>query len=203
MEKKYIVELYDENVKSVDGYNWLKLLISVADKPVMVETAIELLPYTEPDMEKVEDEAYKRGREDAIDAISSKEQSIADKAYQSGLSDAWEAARKIVCLISDGGFTQDLLDSIFGSHNHQSIMAQYSASDAIEKISKYEPPEQTQIGDEVEGDFGIGMVTKPLEGGAYIMWKDGSSGSYTADKFKLTGRHSPELVEVLQKMEEK
>ena len=58
----------------------------------------KLTPYTEPDTEKVREEAYKRGREDAIDAISSKEQSIADKAYQSGLSDAWEAARKIAII---------------------------------------------------------------------------------------------------------
>lgn len=148
------------------------------------------------------DEAYQKGYQDATVKISSDEQAIAEKAYQSGLNDAWMVARKIVCLISDGGFTQDLLDSIFGSHNHQRIMAQYSASDAIEKISKYEP-EQTQIGDEVEGDFGLGMVTKPLEGGAYIMWKDGSSGSHTANEFRLTGRHFPELVEVLRKMEEK
>lgn len=201
MEKKYIVELYDENVKSVGGYDWLQLLISVADKSVMVETAIQLLPYTGPDLEQVRKEAYDKGYDDATAEIGSDEQAIAEKAYQSGLKDAWEAARKIVCRISDGGYTQDLLDGIFGSHNYQLIMAQYSASDAVEKISKYEP-EQHQVGDEVEGDFGIGIITKPVEGGAYIMWRDGSTGGHTANQFRVTGRHFPEIAAVLQKMKE-
>jgi len=179
---KYIIDVgyayvgYD--VRSESGMLCLPVRINEFDDN-WLNTNIPLTPYTEPDMEKVKEEAY-----------------------QKGLNDAWEAARKIVCLISDGGFTTDVLDSIFGSQSYQSIMAKYSASDAIEKISKYKPV-QTQIGDEVEADFGIGMVTKPLEGGAYIMWEDGSFGSHTANEFKLTGRHSSELVEILRKMKEK
>lgn len=171
---KYIIEL-PENT------HWIQWIMeSTKDHhPYMDFKQVEdLTPYTEPDTEKVREAAYQRGMETA-----------------------WLTARKIICRISDGGYTQDLLDGIFGSHNCQSIMAQYSASDAVEKISKYEP-EQYQIGDEVECDFGIGIITKPVEGGAYIMWKDGSSGGHTANQFRVTGRHFPEIAAVLAKMKE-
>ena len=193
--KKYIIE-FSEDPHTIR-------LMKLKNGNVCPTTEFKTVsPYTEPDTGKIREKAYEEGYTRGAHDAKKVFEDHADEAYRKGLNDAWAAARKIVCLISDGGFTQDLLDSIFGSHNHQRIMAQYSASDAIEKISKYEP-EQTQIGDEVEGDFGIGMVTKPLEGGAYIMWKDGSSGSHTTNEFRLTGRHFPELAEVLRKMEEK
>lgn len=111
MEKKYIVELYDENVKSVGGYNWLKLLISVADKSVMVETAIQLLPYTGPDLEQVRKEAYDKGYDDATAEIGSDEQAIAEKAYQKGLSDAWSFAEHLAYI------SEDVTNSVYMSMN--------------------------------------------------------------------------------------
>jgi hypothetical protein len=142
MEKKYIVELYDENVKSVAGYDWLQLLISVADKSVMVETAIQLLPYTESDIEKnVREEAYEKGYQDAVVKIGSDEQAIAEKAYQSGLSDAWEAARKLVLDSNHGGLTNYDIEEIFGVDEEQAII-NYSASEAIEKIRQYEQEQE-------------------------------------------------------------
>jgi len=193
MGKKYIIEMKENE-------RLYKVKLDAFNGPVIQEIAGA--PYTELDTEKVREEAYEEGYTRGAHDAKKVFEDHADEAYRKGLNDAWEAARKIVCLIADGGFTADVLDSIFGSQSYQSIMAKYSASDAIEKISKYKPV-QTQIGDEVEGDFGIGMVTKPLEGGAYIMWEDGSSGSHTANEFKLTGRNFHELVEILQKMEEK
>ena len=193
MGKKYIIEMKENE-------RLYKAKLDAFNGPMIQEIAGA--PYTESDIEQVRKEAYKEGYTHGAHDAKKVFEDHANEAYQKGLNDAWETARKIVCLISDGGFTQDVLDSIFGSQSYQSIMAKYSASDAIEKISKYKPV-QTQIGDEVEGDFGIGMVTKPLEGGAYIMWKDGSFGSHTANEFKLTGRNFPELVEILRKMKEK
>ena len=135
MEKKYIVELYDENVKSVGGYDWLQLLISVADKSVMVETAIQLLPYTGPDLEQVRKEAYDKGHDDATAEIGFDEQAIADKAYQSGLSDAWEAARKIAHCFLWGKYQEETGRS---SVCAQDVLEHYSAQEAIEEIRAYE-----------------------------------------------------------------
>ena len=135
MEKKYIVELYDENVKSIGGYDWLQLLIPVADKAVMVETAIQLLPCTEPDVEKIRKEAYDKGYEDATVKISSNEQAIAEKAYQSGLKDAWEAARKIAHCFLWESYQRETGRS---SACAQAVLDHYSASEAIEKIRQYE-----------------------------------------------------------------
>lgn len=143
MEKKYIVELGDENVRSVDGYDWLQLLISVADKSVMVETAIELLPYTEPDMEKVRKEAYDKGYDDATAEIGSDEQAIAEKAYQKGLSDAWEAARKIVLSRDDGGIEYEVKKEIFG-HTNYNIIRDFNVSEVIEEIRAHEQAQKEQ-----------------------------------------------------------
>ena len=184
MGKKYIIELEEPEMFDERKFYTCSQMPWWAVSENIVEN---LTPYTEPDTEKVREEAY-----------------------QQGLSDAWEAARKIVCRISDGGYTQDLLDSIFGSHNYQSIMAQYSASDAVEKISKYKPEqkqeeEQIQVGDEVWNikDGWIAVVSN-IDGECMtLMDTNGALGDgYDVNRFTKTGRHFPEIAAVLAKMKE-
>lgn len=90
------------------------------------------IPYTEPDMEKVREEAFKngydaackdidiksktnaayqKGYQDATVKISSDEQAIAEKAYQKGLNDAWSFAEHLA-YISD-----DVTNSVYMSMN--------------------------------------------------------------------------------------
>ena len=199
-----------------------------------IDTRIPLTPYTEHDLEQIRKEAfkngydaackdidiksktnaaYRKGCQDATVKISSDEQAIAEEAYQSGLKDAWEAARKIVCRISDGGYRQDLLDRIFGNRNCQSIMAQYSASDAVEKISKYEPEEQITKGDVVriksapEVEIFVTYVDGGHVGGIALTEVDDSCEigdqftDITIHKVEKTGKHY-EIAEVLAKMKE-
>ena len=191
--KKYIIE-FSEDPHTIR-------LMKLKNGNVCPTTEFKTVtPYTEPDTGKIREKAYEEGYTRGAHDAKKVFEDHADEAYRKGLNDAWAAARKIESLSArefDKAFT--------GYDDCFKVFENYTPQEAIDKIQQYEQKQeqQTQIGDEVEGDFGIGMVTKPLEGGAYIMWKDGSSGSYTTDKFKLTGRHSPELVEVLQKMEEK
>ena len=176
-----------------------------------MDTRIPVTPYTEPDMEKVREEAFKNGYDAACKDIDIKSKTNA--AYRKGLSDAWAVARKIVCRISDGGYRQDLLDRIFGNRNCQSIMAQYSASDAVEKISKYEPEEQITKGDVVriksapEVEIFVTYVDGGHVGGIALTEVDDSCEigdqftDITIHKVEKTGKHY-EIAEVLAKMKE-
>lgn len=207
--EKYIVELYDENVRSVDGYDWLQLLISVADKSVMVETAIQLLPYTESDMGK---EAYQKGYEDAAVKISSDEQAIAEKAYQSGLSDAWEAARKISMAEINGRCSWKSMKNIFGIDIPSKIFKNFTASESIEKLKAYEQEQGTEIkvGNEVKAfekkpfivtGIGYGYDEKDVYYHGFVT-ENGISTSAKKDECVKTGRYFPEIAEVMRKMKE-
>lgn len=65
---------------------------------------------------------------------------IADKeaaAHIAGLSEAWDAARKIMLPTDYRGFTLSELQNIFGSQESYFILKDYSATEAIKKISDY------------------------------------------------------------------
>ena len=191
--KKYIIE-FSEDPHTIR-------LMKLKNGNVCPTTEFKTVtPYTEPDTGKIREKAYEEGYTRGAHDAKKVFEDHADEAYRKGLNDAWAAARKIESLSArefDKAFT--------GYDDCFKVFENYTPQEAIDKIQQYEQKQeqQTQIGDEVEGDFGIGMVTKPLEGGAYIMWKDGSSGSHTANEFKLTGRNFPELAEILRKMKEK
>ena len=196
IEKKWIIEIPKTANKII--------VVGVyGDKEVYAYSVDvhDLDSYAEPDTEKVREEAYRQGYDTGYGTK-------VNEFYEQGLADAWEAARKIVCRISDGGYTQDLLDGIFGSHNYQSIMAQYSASDAVEKISKYEPEEQIQVGDEVKwnGDEPDAMfVVTHIDENGYISGINSEEMRYARrnpENWTKTGRRFPELVELLRKMKE-
>ena len=206
MEKKYIVELGDENVRSADGYDWLQLLISIADKAVMVETPIQLLPYAEkagqPDLEQVRKEAYDKGYEDANEEIGSDEQVIADKAYKHGLSDAWKCVDRIFdmpCKRREQIFSE--CDSV----GVWDILREYSASEAIEKLK-----EDVHLGDEVTflPNNAKGIVTEChvpdvySDNDKYAVWCGGTMEYVLKQHLTKTGRTFPEIVEVLRKMRE-
>ena len=112
MGKKYIVKLDDNKLAYtaiiIDGVPYIKPL--------------QLLPYTEPDMEQVRKEVY-----------------------QKGLSDAWEAARKVTQVRKYGGYG-DCLGDVFGRTDTSWDVFDYSASEAIEKIRQYEQEKEEQDG---------------------------------------------------------
>lgn len=208
MEKKYIVELYDENVKSVGGYDWLQLLISVADKSVMVKTAIQLLPYTEPRKESC-DKCINETEDLAYQLYSSK----VDEAYQRGMEDAWDAARKILFNPDDGGMSAVDVNEVFGE-NSWTVMKDFSASEVVAKIKEYEDSKhKIKVGDEVKsGDEKYIVLQKYLnnidEPMAVLFNRRDEEISYfhlyngNGAIFEKTGKHFPEIVEVLAKMKE-
>lgn len=122
-----------------------------------------------------------------------------------GMDLAWETARKIACPRTHGGFGAEINNVIFGVFDDAYILAEFSAPEAIEKIRKYEQEQdEIKVGNEVNGKGGRGIITKISNDDDHfnIMWENGSTGYYMIEDFKKTGKHFPEIAEVLRKMQE-
>ena len=134
--------------------------------------------------------------------------------YAKGLEDAWECARKIVCPSDcyEGGLAGHVKE-IFGYEEYLSrgIFKDFSASEAVDKIKEYEEKQkqtndEIKVGDEVTYGYDTGICTKidHRNNCFYVMWYDGSVGNWyiNINKFKKTGRHFSQIVEVLEQMRE-
>lgn len=155
-----------------------------------VDDAVKLTPYTEPDLEQVRKEAYEKGWKEAEDHY---EKGYND-GYDTGLSHAWEAARKVVALS-----TVDRR-KVFGSEYMYSILEKHTASEAIEKIRQYEQEQQFHVGDEIKTQNGFkGFVIRANDKYVYFV-DENREGCVETMMAAKTGRHFPEIAEVLKKM---
>lgn len=191
MGKKYIIELKDNNLAytaiMIDGVPYIKPL--------------QLLPYTEPDLEQVRKEAYEKGWKEAEDHY---EKGYND-GYDTGLSDAWEAARTL--------WNTPNRKEIFGHTTFNIVLTTLTAQEAIEKIRQYEQ-EKEELG--IQGYFKKGEEVIDADGTKAVILRvseDNYCQVYTENgcvynwhiltyKFRNTGRHFPEIAEVLAKMRE-
>ena len=219
-KKKYIFEFEEDPttirlVKLKNGEDGLPSMQFVAGSPYKYDEAYQSGVHdTATEIEAIKDEAYKRGRKDAIDEIGCNEKEIATKACQSGLDDGkkmgmelmWEVIRKIILPSKRGGFTIDEFVECFGSDvSKYDVVEHYSASEAIEKIKAYEQKQQIAIGYEVKvferkpfivTGFGYGDDAVYCHG---FVTENGISTSAKKDECVKTGRYFPEIAEVMQK----
>ncbi len=123
------------------------------------------------------------------------------KTYEDGLNEAWELARKIVCLPKDGGKPVEWLEDTFGSARTDLVLRNYSASEAIDAIENHE---RIKVGDEVKGRYTVGIVLECwYKDEMTIMWANGSvTIGYKNRDLTKTGRHFPQIEEVLKQMQE-
>ncbi len=197
---KYIIDVGDAYVRH-GLERTLTIPVRINDhEDHWMDTRIPLTPYTEPDIEKVIEEAYKDGYKTAR-----------ERHYQKGLSDAWAAARKIATMPNKEFINSDILDLDPG----ESIFTKYTASEAIEKIRQYEQEKEKQItkGDVVriksapeieilvtcaDGDYISGIALTEMDDNCEI------GDQYTdilIHKVEKTGKHY-EIAAVLAKMKE-
>jgi hypothetical protein len=173
------------------------------------------LCYEVEDHAEVTADAYQRGYENGFIAGHLKAeksgQSFYEDGYQCGLNDAWLAARKICLEEPDGGMQLLVINDIFNVSNYRDALKDYSASEAIEKIRAYEQDkeEQIQVGDEVENtQTGARFIVTHMwvnnhgEKGVSGFNYECSAFSTALDLVRKTGRHFPEIAEVLRKMME-
>ncbi len=122
------------------------------------------------------------------------------KTYEDGSNETWEVARKIVGV--DDGYTSGQLSDIFGSCSLSYIFDYFTASEVIKKIKEYE---KFKVGDEVI-DSSMSekkSVVVRVDGTVItVMEGDGTAIRTGIKGFKKTGRHFPQIAEVLRQMQE-
>lgn len=214
MGKKYIIELEDKPFHKdgdflcrVKGFNSLVFDMTGISK---------LTPYHEPDLGLLAKENFERGYRQRKAEDEKDIEQVRKEAYEKGLSDAWEAARKIgsnsMCSLKEMGF--DFSRCVVADYNPSwFVVKNYSASECIEKIRQYEQEKeeqkQLQVGDEVKLKrcdiyaVYMGGVNGSNECNVYLCFNDGSCGVQSKSEIeRKTGRHFPEIAEVLRKMRE-
>lgn len=138
------------------------------------------------------------------------------KYIEQGRKEAWEAARKIALDTDDGGISKDELKEIFGSLSFYNLIKYLSASEVISNLREYEKKknDEIQVGDEVIINENAISSFKPNTKAIVIMIDGCSRYSYNVmnangnthwlekNEIRKTGRHFPEIVEMLKKLKE-
>lgn len=125
------------------------------------------------------------------------------KTYEDGLNDAWKVARKIGGIDNDS-YTSGELSDIFGSCSAGYIFDSLTVSEAIDAIENHK---RIKVGDEVVNKYGWKRVVTNTHtnGGVTLMDSNGDYYTYckkeVSDCLKKTGRHFPQIEEVLKKMQ--
>ena len=109
-----------------------------------------------------------------------------NKTYSQGLADAWELARKLYNTVIQE------VDEIFGVNGgFYEVMRDFTAEEALAKISEYESAKEIKVGDVVRAskEGFNGVVTLVKNGRVYVMYDDGSCGEWSVDVLTKTGKH--------------
>ena len=128
-----------------------------------------------------------------------------------GLEDTWSAARKIICAPCDGGYEMDVLSDLFDEIHPEEILKNFSAEEAIEKISGYEQQisnyNNIAVGSEVVittlEDRVSGVVVKVAENGL-TLFSPSELCTYHIQRsaiktVTLTGKVFGDIAEIMNK----
>ena len=139
--------------------------------------------------------------------------------YWRGINDAWEAAKKIINSPIDGGLTAYDLINIFGVDydDPEKVLKDFKGKSAVKRIATYEAKkkakEEIKVGDEIT--VRVHSPERTINVIVYDVLKFGSTMVYDTLSFeegkcfniswnpeiKKTGRHFPQVVELLKAME--
>ena len=185
---KYIIEVDEFPINCVytDSVNWHRV-------------------YKEKNTNKSFTQAELKKLEPVSDAL----QHGYKEGYQDGLNDAWECARKL--MLRSGRSYADIY-KIFGNGSEHFVLRTFSPSEAIAKINAYEEARkkaeaEIKVGDEVY--FCDKNHTRVVFSIFYENAKEPralqftESGKYVVDNISdlhKTGRHFPQIEEVLKQM---
>lgn len=155
------------------------------------------------------EEIYKRGYAHGLKDASKDHES--EKSYEQGLNDAWECANKIMNMSC--GELSEIFPDFKGFP-----FEECSASEAIAKIKEYKESKKLHVGDEIKFEFGgvglynaIGVIIR-IDDDDYLHILSGNNDPDYATiginphrdtvHVEKTGRHFPQIEEVLNAMKE-
>lgn len=129
---------------------------------------------------------------------------------EQGRNEAWEAVKKFYLPVVDGGLPGEAIKELFGAHNWIGIVQNFSASEVVEKLKTWEQKQQedeihVDVGDEVTTDDGRKMIVLGRDCGGWYHLLNYTGLTYDricSSDIKKTGRHFPEIAELLKKLKE-
>jgi len=130
-----------------------------------------------------------------------------NEAYQHGLDDAWDAARKVILGEYDGGIPHDEIYRMFGVHDCHRVLIDHTASEVVSRLKEYKQRQanKIEVGDEVAWDDKEKGIVIGFDGYdiyyIYASMKIHECGRDDMLHIHKTGRHFPEIAEVLKKMQ--
>lgn len=147
------------------------------------------------------------------ESVEFKEES--EKTYEDGLNEAWELAKKIEAPTAEGGLSGQELALIFkdGAQLYK-VFKNYSARQAVTRIKEYEEEQkkaaEIKIGDEVHTIYDdtpmvvVNIFNEDVTGEKRVVSVSisGIVSTRYVEELEKTGRHFPQIEEVLQKMQE-
>lgn len=120
------------------------------------------------------------------------------KTHEDGLNEAWELVRRLKNELTPSERTE-----LFGYYSPDDVIDIYTPQEVIKRLEKYD---EIKVGDEVEyistSDRGVVEHISKFTQTISVMWDNGSIGEASIKKFKKTGRHFPQIEEVLKLMQE-
>lgn len=100
--------------------------------------------------------------------------------------EAWKILSKILLYPANGGYSAKELEEIFGRTEH---LWELTPQEAKAKIEAWEAAKEIKVGDVVERDGDIGVVTNIFEDGfSNVLLENGETRVYQLIRLKKTGR---------------
>lgn len=101
--------------------------------------------------------------------------------------EAWKILSKILLYPANGGYSAKELEEIFGRTEH---LWELTPQEAKAKIEAWEAAKEIKVGDVVERDGDIGVVTNIFEDGfSNVLLENGETRVYQLIRLKKTGRY--------------
>ena len=162
-------------------------------------------PYTPPDIQKIEEDAYEKGYEEGY-ADSTCDNDDDDipalrQAYKDGIADAWDVARKVYL---PNGYEGATLHKFFHSACIDAIFGIQDVSETIPKIKAWEDEQKKiGIGDEVTFRNGEKGIVIAADDNLYrIINSKLMLENLTPDQVKKTGCHWDDLATAMKNIRE-
>ena len=136
------------------------------------------------------------------------------KAYNRGLNDAWKLVKRIESTPEDGGLTNEQIVEVFGQYwSSFELYRVFSVGEAMDLMKAYEDKQKQKqkhdikVGDEVMTEIAehgvavrdtyyVGVDKEPFT----LIWFGTHMSSCPVSELAKTGRHYPQIAEVLAEL---
>lgn len=134
------------------------------------------------------------------------------KTYEDGLNEAWELTRKLVISDYDGAYSAKDMRDIWKNGGFLSILKNFTAQQALEKLKEYEKQKKKviHVGDEIYSELtDCKAVVQRIDTWNRYQCFNNEGSQFVIDEqifndyWVKTGKNYPQIIEVLNQMKEK